>query len=655
MSKAYSVISFRNKTLLKGVAFLLFLMAVVFVYGLVVLSTPPASAGDDGSDGSRAAGLAGLLSLMVVLTVLPAMLRLRRHAQNAEMAIDSTNDGYWVLDDHGRFIDVNEGYCRMMGYSRAELMTMRIADFEAVATTAQIQSQIRRILLKGNERFETRHRHRDGHWVDLEITVTVVEGRYLVAFLREISDRKLAELKIHDLAFLDPLTGMPNRRLLQDRLEQALASSLRTRHHGAVLFVDLDNFKVINDTRGHALGDQLLIQVGQRLQASVNPGDTVARLGGDEFVLILEALSTDPHQAAHQAQTAAEACRLAIERPYTVGDTEFHSSASIGVAMFCGGDLTFGELLQRADTAMYQGKAAGRNSVAFFEPRMQRDLALRTELEADLRRAVAAGQFHIHLQAQVSHEGRVMGAEVLLRWSHPTKGLVSPQVFIPLAETSGLIVSIGAWVLGAACELLRQWQELPHLRELPLSVNVSAVQFARTEFVAELAELLSRTGADPARLKLELTESAVIKNVDEMIDRMHAIRALGVTLAMDDFGTGQSSLTNLRRLPTQELKIDQSFVRHLPHDPSDLAIVRTIIAMAGTLGLEVVAEGVETEAQYQALAQNGCLVYQGLLFAAPIPWQAFQAQVQALDGSPWPQVPSAALNLASSSGEIATS
>ena len=655
MSVASPVISFRKKTLLKGVVFLFFLMAVVFVYGLVVLSSPAASGGEGGSDMSRSVWLASLLSLMVALTVLPAMLRLRRHAQNAEMAIDSTNDGYWVLDAQGRFIDVNEGYCRMMGYRRAEVMTMRIADFEAVATTPQIQSQIRRILLKGHERFETRHRHRDGHWVDLEITVTVVDERYLVAFLREISDRKLAELKIHDLAFLDPLTGMPNRRLLQDRLEQALAGSLRTQHHGAVLFADLDNFKVINDTRGHALGDQLLIQVGQRLQAHVSPGDTVARLGGDEFVLILEALSTDPHEAAHQAQKIAEACRLAIERPYTMGDSEFHSSASIGVAMFCGDDLSFGELLQRADTAMYQSKATGRNCVAFFEPQMQRDLALRTQLEADLRRALVAGQFHIYLQAQVNHQDRVMGAEVLLRWSHPTQGLVSPQIFIPLAETSGLIVSIGAWVLEAACQLLRQWQDLPHLGKLPLSVNVSAVQFARAEFVAELGELLERTGANPARLKLELTESVVIQNVDEMIDKMHAIRSLGVSLSMDDFGTGQSSLTNLRRLPMQQLKIDQSFVRRLPDDPNDLAIVRTIIAMAGTLGLAVIAEGVETEGQRAVLAQNGCLLCQGLLFGAPMPWQAFQAQVQALDELAWPQVPNAALNLANSSGEIATS
>ncbi|MFM1907930.1 MAG: hypothetical protein RLZZ591_1607 [Pseudomonadota bacterium] len=616
---------FRDKSLLKGGVFLLFLMAVVFVYGMVVLSTPSQLAPDGGLDLFHAVQSSAVLSLMVVLTVLPVIRRLRQHSRNAEMAIDSTNDGYWVLDAEGRFLDVNHGYSRMMGYTRAELMTMRIADFEEVATHEQIRSQIRRILLKGNDRFETRHRHRTGSWVDLEITVTVVEGRYLVAFLRDISERKLAQHKIHDLAFLDPLTGLPNRRLLQDRLEQAVASSVRTQNHGAVLFVDLDNFKVINDTRGHAVGDLLLVKVAKRLLASVSPGDTVARLGGDEFVLVVEALSADPIEAALQAQSLAERCRQAVERPYTVGENEFYSSASIGVAMFCGGDVSFGELLQRADTAMYQGKFGGRNRVAFFEPQMQRELAQRTELEADLRRALSAGQFLIYLQPQVNFQGKITGAEVLLRWSHPTRGLVSPQTFITLAEENGLIVSIGTWVLSAACDILRQWHQSP-LGDLQLSVNVSAVQFARDEFVSDLAALLTRTGVDPRRLKLELTESAVVQNIDDLIDKMLAIRALGVSLAMDDFGTGQSSLTNLRRLPVQQLKIDQSFVRHLHHDASDLAIVRTIIAMSGALGLEVVAEGVETQAQQEVLAQHGCLAYQGLLFGAPVPQDVFQAQ-----------------------------
>lgn len=653
MNVSTLVLKARNKTLLKGLAFLLFLMAVVFIYGLVVLSTPSTALLEGGSDLSHAVQMAGLLSLMVALTVLPVLRRLRQHARNAEMAIDSTNDGYWVLDSEGRFIDVNQGYCRMMGYTRAELMTMRIADFEAVATTAQIQSQIRRILLKGHERFETRHRHRDGSWLDLEITVTVVEGRYLVAFLRDISDRKRAELQIHDLAFLDALTGLPNRRLLQDRLEQALAASVRSQRHGAVLFVDLDNFKVINDTRGHAMGDLLLIKVGKRLQGTLRPGDTVARLGGDEFILILEALSTEPHEAARQAQALAEDCRHAIERPYTVGDAEFHSSASIGVAMFCGSELSFGELLQRADTAMYQSKSAGRNRLAFFEPQMQRDLAQRTQLEADLRRALATEQLHIYLQPQVDQKGQITGAEVLLRWLHPQRGWVMPLTFIALAEESGLIVSIGAWVLEASCQLLARWQDQAHLRHMHLSVNVSAVQFGQTDFVADLTDLLSRTGIAPARLKLELTESAVVQNIEELIDKMHAIRALGVTLSMDDFGTGQSSLTNLRRLPVQQLKIDQSFVRHLPHDTSDLAIVRTIIAMSGTLGLEVVAEGVETEAQRQLLAQNGCFAYQGLLFGAPMPQDDFDGQ--ALAQWPLSQAPRASLNLASSSGAMDTS
>ncbi len=571
-----------------------------------------------------------MLSAGVVVAVVAAMMRrARQRAANAERAIDSTNDGYWVIDDEGRFVEVNDGYCRMMGYSREQIMAMQIADFEAVADQAQIKGQIARILRKGHERFETRHRHRDGRWVDLEITVTGIEQRQLVAFLRDISDRKAAEGRIRELAYFDPLTGLPNRRLLQDRIEQALIGSQRNRDCGAILFVDLDNFKLINDTRGHGEGDQLLIAMAERLRRCVRSGDSVARLGGDEFVVLLEGLTGHAGDATAQAAAIAEKCRDAVQEPCSIGGAEFNTSASLGLVLFSGTDLPFSELMKRADTAMYEAKAGGRNRVAVFELDMQRKLTQRSQLEADLRRAQAAQQLLLYLQPQFDAAHRLIGAEILLRWQHPALGLMKPVHFISLAEETGLILSIGAWVLRSACQRLAGWQASAATRGLHLAVNVSALQFSQPDFVDHLRSLLGESRFPPGLLQLELTESLVISQVDEVVQRMHAIRELGVQLSMDDFGTGQSSLSNLRRLPLQQLKIDQSFVSKLPGGGSDVAVVRAIIALGDALGLAVIAEGVESEDQRATLEANGCRYYQGYHFSPPVPLDEFESRTGA--------------------------
>jgi diguanylate cyclase (GGDEF)-like protein len=451
---------------------------------------------------------------------------------------------------------------------------------------------------------------------------------HYVALFRDISIEKQSEQDIHQLAFYDPLTGLPNRRLLLDRLQQASTNSLRTGNHGALLFLDLDHFKTINDTQGHSMGDQLLIEVGRRLQTYVREGDTVSRLGGDEFVIVLEGLSSQADEAANQTKVIAEKIRAALDMPYLLNQHEFHATSSIGISLFYGQNNNTEELLQHADVAMYQAKSAGRNAIRFFDPKMQTILDLRAELEADLRHALIKNQFQLHYQIQVNELRHPLGAEVLLRWEHPQRGLVSPSDFIPLAEDSGLIVQIGLWVLQTACAQLKQWQNNPLRRDLSLAVNVSAKQFRQADFVSQVQRVLQESGARPAQLKLELTESTVLENVEETISKMHEIKAMGVSFSMDDFGTGYSSLQYLKRLPLKQIKIDQSFVRDIATDPNDAAIVKTIIAMSEALGLDVIAEGVETVAQLEFLELRGCHAFQGYLFSKPLPLLPFEAMLQ---------------------------
>jgi len=453
----------------------------------------------------------------------------------------------------------------------------------------------------------------------------------LVGTNADISERKASADKIERLAFYDPLTDLPNRRLVLDRLEQALSSSTRHHRYGALMLLDMDDFKTLNDTLGHDIGDQFLVEVATRLQAAVREGDTVARHGGDEFVVILEDLSEDA-LAAMQAESVAVKILHAVSQPYLLDlavreglqDTRsYHCTSSIGITLFRDNSLSADELMRRADTAMYQAKAGGRNALRFFDPEMQAVVTARATLESDLREAVREGQFCLYYQPQVDSAGNRTGAEALVRWQHPRRGLVPPAEFIPQAEATGLIIPIGHWVLETACAQLVAWETVAGMSDLIVAVNVSARQFRQADFVGQVLAIIDSTGVNPMKLKLELTESLLLDDVEDIITKMTALKAVGIGFSLDDFGTGYSSLSYLKRLPLDQLKIDRSFVRDVLTDANDATIARTIVALAQSMGLAVIAEGVETEAQREFLAANGCTAFQGYLFGRPMPQGEF--------------------------------
>ena len=450
------------------------------------------------------------------------------------------------------------------------------------------------------------------------------EGGLVITY-HDVTALRRANAEIESLAFYDPLTGLPNRRLLLDRLGQASVLAQRSGQLGALLFLDLDHFKALNDTLGHEVGDELLQQVAQRLRACVRVADTVARLGGDEFVVMLNELSSSTEEAAQLAQRIGEKILHGLSQPYVLKGHAHQSGCSIGATLFGGSLQTATELLKQADIAMYQVKARRGNGLCFFDPRMQVAINDRAQLEADLREALAQGQFALHYQPQFTPEGCIVGAEVLLRWQHPERGMVSPAQFIAVAEESDLILHIGQWVLRTACQQLALWQQHPRSSQLQLSVNVSARQFRQPEFVRQVTEIIQETGVRSHLLTLELTESLVLDNVDDAIEKMHQLRTKGVRFSVDDFGTGYSSLAYLTRLPLHQLKIDQSFVRNLGARATDDVIVQTIIGMARNLELEVIAEGVETQEQKDFLVRHGCDLYQGYLLGRPMPVEALDA------------------------------
>lgn len=442
-----------------------------------------------------------------------------------------------------------------------------------------------------------------------------------------VIERKRYEDEISQVAFHDPLTQLPNRRLLADRLQQALAASARTNRHGAVIFVDLDHFKTLNDSKGHDVGDLMLAEVAVRLQGPVRKGDTVARLGGDEFIVMLTDLDEDFEKSALQAKVVGEKILEAIGMPYSLNGYEYHGTASIGISMFYGNAVTVDNLLRHADTAMYQSKHAGRNTLHFFNPAMQEALETRFIMQNDLRKALAEHQLSLHYQVQVDSQNRVLGVEALLRWLHPVRGQIPPAEFIPLAEETGLIQPIGKYVLEAACNQLKDWESDAKMKHMLLAINVSPYQFGQPDFVDQVIAILKQTKANPTRLKMELTESLMIEDMPTTIEKMQILKSAGIGFSMDDFGTGFSSLSSLKRLPIQQLKIDKSFVNDIVSTPSDAIIVKTIIAMGNILGLNVIAEGVETEAQLEMLKGYDCPAFQGYLFARPLPADQFQALI----------------------------
>ncbi|EIC21829.1 putative bifunctional diguanylate cyclase/phosphodiesterase [Thiorhodovibrio frisius] len=440
-----------------------------------------------------------------------------------------------------------------------------------------------------------------------------------IVSLTDISARKSAEEQIFRLAFYDPLTGLPNRRLLEEWISHQTVQYIRSGRHGALAFIDLDNFKTLNDTRGHDVGDLLLKQVAARIKTSIRESDILARLGGDEFVLILAELDSDPREAAHQAETVCAKIHREAREPYVIDDYECRSTLSIGITLFGKHKTSLDELLKRADLAMYQSKASGRDTWSFFAPEMQQALESRARLEERLRLALQDGGLWLAYQPQIDRTRHLIGAEALLRWKDGVEGMVSPAVFIPLAEETGLILPLGDWVLDQACAQLAEWAKTPETAKLTLAVNVSAHQFQQPDFVARIRDVIARHSISPNLLKLELTETLLLKDVTEAAYKMEALKALGISFSLDDFGTGYSSLAYLKRLPLDQLKIDQSFVRDLLEDSSDAAIVDAILAMARSLGLQVIAEGVETTAQHALLLKQGCNAFQGYLFGRPGP------------------------------------
>ncbi len=547
----------------------------------------------------------------------------------AAIAFDS-QQGMFVTDPDYVILRVNTAFTEITGYSAEEAIGKKPHDLLSSGRhEAGFFEEVERCLaLTGTWQGEIWDRRKNGEifpeWMALTaVRDTAGKLTHYVAAFTDVTERKAAEEQIQHLAFFDALTELPNRRLLMDRLKQAIAACARGQNFAALLFVDLDHFKFLNDTHGHFLGDQLLSEAALRLSACVSEGTTVARLGGDEFVVVLEDLGKSETEAASAAETLGEKIRISLKQRYLLTELIYHSGASVGVTLFDGDETSIDAPLKRADLAMYQAKAAGRNLLRFFDPQMQAIVSARSALESGLREAMAQNQLTLHYQAQTSIK-TITGVEALLRWQHPGRGLVLPGEFIALAEETGLILAIGKWVLNSACMQLARWAQSPRTARLSISVNVSLKQFHQAHFVAEVLELLATSGANPHLLKLELTESVLVTHVDDVISKMTALKAHGVGFALDDFGTGYSSLSNLKRLPLDQLKIDQSFVRDILTDPNDAAIAKMIVALGDSLGLAVIAEGVETEAQREFLAGNGCLAYQGYLCSAPLSAEAFE-------------------------------
>ncbi len=551
---------------------------------------------------------------------------LRQVALHTETILDNLMDGVVSINPQGIVESFNVAASVAFGYEATEVIGRNIAMLMPEAHQPHHDEYLNHYARTGERRaigktLELDGRHKSGRLfpMTLQISEISIGGKTTyVGVVRDITQQRQDVEEIRRLAFFDALTELPNRRLLTDRLRQAVLGAIRTGYHGALMFLDLDHFKQLNDTRGHDVGDLLLQEVAKRLQSCVREGDSVARLGGDEFVVLLESLSQTASEAATQAEVIANKILQSLGQPYTLRDTHYASTPSIGIVVFSKEPESIEELLKKADVAMYQAKSAGRNTARFFDPAMQAAATAYAELEADLRRGLNSQEFILHYQIQVNVLGQVIGAEALVRWAHPSRGLVSPAHFIALAEETGMILPLGQWVLQTACLQLAQWSAHAPTRTWVMAVNVSASQFAQSSFVANVAAALAESGADPHLLKLELTESMLVDDMNGVIAKMNQIKAMGVGFSLDDFGTGYSSLSYLKRLPLDQLKIDQSFVRDILTDASDAVIARTIVALGRSLGLKVIAEGVETAAQRDFLIDMGCEAFQGYHFGHPV-------------------------------------
>jgi diguanylate cyclase (GGDEF)-like protein/PAS domain S-box-containing protein len=555
----------------------------------------------------------------------------RRVREQAEL-LDRAKDAIVVQNLEDRIVYWNKGAERLYGWTAEEVTGRPVVEvFPDVRD--DFEKIIGAVLQNGEWAGELSHRRRNGSSFFVESHFTLVSGddgtpRSILVISTDVSNRKAAEERIEQLAFYDVLTELPNRSKLREQLAEALATATREGSTGALLLVDLDDFKTPNDTLGHEFGDLLLRQVAERLSGCVGKCGTVSRLGGDEFVVMLEGLNPDPEAATAQARAAGERIQGLFQRPYDLKNFDYSGSASIGIALFAGPSDTVDTLLSRADLAMHRAKEYGGNAMRFFDPAMQTFVVSRAALKSDLRRALQNREFELHYQPVVDLRGHVLGAEGLLRWRHPVRGMVPPIEFIPLAEEGGHIVELGRWVLETACTQLALWARRPGTAALTIAVNVSMREFIDPNFVNLVLEVLRKTGADPRRLRLEITESSAMVNVDDTVAKMTALKDHFVGFSIDDFGTGYSSLSHLKRLPLDILKIDRSFVNDVLTDGKAASIVRTIIALGQNLGLWVIAEGVETEDQRRFLEAAGCNSYQGYLFSPALTTQKFEAFVE---------------------------
>lgn len=558
----------------------------------------------------------------------------RAEAQVAAAAFQ-THLGILITDARGRILKANDTFTRISGYSEAEVVGKNPRMFSSGLHNAAFYRRLwERVLKSGKWEGEIWNQRKNGELFPEWLTISAVYGTdgvltNYVATMSDISERKAAEQEIHQLAFYDPLTGLANRRLFMDRMGAALKELQRHQRCGALLFIDIDNFKQINDTLGHYTGDQLLQSLARRMSQMLRDTDTLARLGGDEFAVLIEGVDSNHGQTSQLAERIASKLLAVLAEPFVLTEESVTITGSIGITIMASSEHNVDDYLQQVDMALFQAKSTGRHTVCFFDPAMQAALLARVKLEADLRHALASQQWQLYYQPQVNHQGAITGVEVLLRWLHPERGLVSPSEFIPLLESTELINEVGEWVLEDACYQLSRWAQHPQLSQLTISVNISPMQFRDEAFLTRVDRVFVRTQAPLHRLKLEVTESLFVEARDDARDKMLSLKAKGIRFSLDDFGTGYSSLAYLAQLPLDQLKIDQSFVQQVLECPANAAIVESTIALAESLNLEVIAEGVETVAQQAWLLAHDCQAYQGYLFGRPMEIEAFEAQLLA--------------------------
>lgn len=551
--------------------------------------------------------------------------RVREHI--ASIAFESRM-GICVANENGLILEINNSFSLLSGYNAREVRGREFHFFFDDAENAQKLRQIKEALnshglWEGEIRCAKKNQEKFVAWLNISaVPMTEKVIKYFVICIYDITQNKIIQDEINNLAFIDPLTQLPNRRKLSERLKRILSIAPRSHLHGAILFIDLNDFKSINDTKGHSTGDLMLVEVAHRLSQSVRDGDMVARIGGDEFVVLLSELSSNEDEACYQANTIGKKINELLNVPFRFDDFSFNSGGSIGVSIFSGEDSA-DDIFQQADMAMYQAKKEGKGALCFYDPVMKKAATEFLLFEQELRGAIESDELKLYYQPQFNYRQEIFGVEALLRWQHPKRGLVMPDSFISLAEKSGLILPIGYWILEKACDQIKQWQSNLRLSKLQISINVSARQFADEDFTEKVAQIIHVSGIDPSRLKIELTES-MMHNLESIKPKMEKLRMLGIKFSLDDFGTGYSSLSSLIKLPLDQLKIDKSFVNNMLSNSADTIIIKTIISMAKNLGVEVIAEGLETEKEKDFLNSLGCNLYQGFLLSPALPRIQFE-------------------------------